>query len=62
MCSGSSIAMSPPSGLTICRRETTVVVSHSNQWSTLTVETFRKWLTTALGSMIDIMLFLVFNA
>ena len=44
---------SPPSGVAIGRSETKVVASHSNQWSTLTVETLRKWWTTALPSTIS---------
>ena len=41
---------SPPSELTIGQ----LLLSHFYQWSTLTVETFRKWWTTALPSMTGI--------
>ena len=40
--------------IVICRNKYKIVVSHSNQWSTLTVETFRKWWTTKPPSMTGI--------
>ena len=43
--------MSRSSGLAMGRSEIKVVVFFSNQWSTLTVETFCKWWTTTLDSM-----------
>ena len=48
---------SPPWGLAIGRSEIKVVASHSNQWSTLMVKTFRKWWTTALPLMTGIWFF-----